>query len=319
MVATVAQLAARALRKVGLAPVAVADRPTEGSAVTVATIAARTLRLLGANPVEQSSMPALSGTHDTTDVAERALLRLNVYAAGETAETADQSYGESAATTVHEELIALNAATWAYNAIPEWAFEHYVTMAAHYLRPGFGLPADPEGYAAARDAVVRVALGGARGQALAAAEVTAAHQTLNSLGLVSWDTSAIPEACSSHYATMAAARLGPVFGRPGDEVAYANAIALVRRFAMSGEQGQDIAAEKVRAANRLLEAKGLTRWTLADLPAYAEEPLVMIAAEMLAPDVGQPPMPGLAASAEAMIRKMIALPSSRSTVAAVYF
>lgn len=314
MVATVTDLAERTLRKVGLAPVAVADRPTAGSSVALATIAARALRLLGANPIDQSQMPGLSGTHDTADVGDAALVRLNVYAAGETAETADATLAESVATTVLQELVAINAATWAYNTIPEWALQHMATMACHYLRPAFGLPADPDGYAAARDAIVAAALSGTNAQTRAENEVTNAHQALNSLGLVTWTTSAIPAACASHYAVMAAAKMAPAYGKPGDDAAYAGAIALVRQFAMAGATGQAMAAEKVRAAHRSLEAKGLTRWTLADLPGFAEEPLVMVAAEMLAPEVGQPALPGMAAAGEREMRKLIALPSSGAPV-----
>lgn len=319
MVATVAELAARALRKVGLAPVAVADRPSTGSVVTVAAIAARALRLLGANPIAQASMGGLTGDHTLSELALRALQRLNTYGANETPPTADTDYAGAIATSVQEELVAINVATWAFDEVPEWAAEYYVTMIAHYLAPGFGRPADPQGYAAARDAMVRVSLGGSRAQTLAEDEVNAAHQALNSLGLVPWATTAIPAAASSHYAVMAAAKLAPAFGKAGDDKAYGDAVALVRQFAMSGATGQAIAAEKVRAAHRLMEAKGLTRWTLADLPPYAEEPLVMVAAEMLAPDVGQPIPAGLAAAGEREIRKMIALPSARAAVQAVYY
>lgn len=44
------------------------------------------------------------------------------------------------------------------------------------------------------------------------------------------------------------------------------------------------AEEKVRAAHALLKAEGLLRWTLADIPDYAEEPYVLLGAFLAADD-----------------------------------
>lgn len=44
------------------------------------------------------------------------------------------------------------------------------------------------------------------------------------------------------------------------------------------------AVEKVTAVHALLKAKGVLRWTKTDIPDYAEEPYVLIAAFFGAPD-----------------------------------
>ena len=526
MTATVAQLAARALRKTGLSPVALASRPSSGSTVTLAVIAANTLRLLGVNPVAEASATANSGTKAIADIARmimqrlgliprgatvlsgvaietpddiaervlrmlganpiseadatansgtttvaavatRALRRLNVVAADETPVSADTTLAEEKVTAVHEMLAATNLVTWASSvipnhvaehytimaahliapafgvvvdaamfdaalagvrrialsgqnaqnsavtevafaheilvglgiapwdyteiprtvaaqyvimaatrlsstygvslpesgytdaiatvrrvvvsagngtdisveharqvhdmlaaenlitwadsAVPYYAVEHYVAIGAHYMAPLVGMPADQSGHDAAMAAMRRISLSGSAGQTLAEAEVTAAHQTLNSLGYVTWTLSAIPESAATHYATMAASRLAPAIGKPADDAGYASAVTLMRQFAMAGATGQAIAEEKVRAAHASLDARGLTRWTMLDLPDYAEEPLVMMAAELLAPEVGQPPLPGLYVAGEREIRRLIALPSAGTAVQAVYF
>lgn len=233
--------------------------------------------------------------------------------------TTGQALALEHVTAVHDQLAGMNLITWASSVIPEFAVSHYVTMAASLMAPTVGLPADPAGSDAALATLRTLCLSGSAGQTLAEAEVTAAHQSLNSLGFVTWAISAIPEGASTHYATMAAARLAPAMGRPANDAGYASAVALVRQFAMAGATGQAIAEEKVRAAHYSLDARGMTRWTLADIPDYAEEPLVMMAAELLAPEVGQPPLPGLYLAGEREIRRVVAMPSSGTPVAAVYF
>jgi hypothetical protein len=319
MTATVAQLAARALRKTGLAPVALADHPSSGSVVTLALTAARALRLLGINPVSEADAAANSGTTTYEAVATRALRRLGVVAADETPVTADTTLAEEKSRAVHEMLAATGLITWASSAIPLSVAEHYAVMAAHLIAPAFGQAGDVAGFDAAFGHVRVIALSGAAGQALAEAEVTAAHQTLNALGYVTWAISAIPESAATHYATMAASRLAPALGRPADDKGYAAAVSLVRQFAMAGATGQAMAEQKVRAAHASLDARGMTRWTLADIPDYAEEPLVMMAAELLAPEVGQPAINGMYLAGEREIRRVVAMPSSGTPVVAVYF
>lgn len=312
--ATVAQLGARALRKIGLTPVAVADQTSAGTVVPVATIAARTLRLLGVNQVAEADAPANSGTVSVATIATRALRRLAVVAAEETPVATDQTLGEEKVTAVHEALVARNLVSWASSAIPTWVAEHYTVMASALLAPNFGIGVEAGTLEGARDGILLIMLSGASGQALAEAEVNAAHQTLNAMGYVSWAVDAVPQAASTHYAVMAANRIGAAYGRPMDGVAYGEAIAMIRRITVSGPVGQAMAEEKIRAVHADLAARGLTRWTLAAIPDYAEEPVVMMAAELLAPECGQPALSGAFMAGEKMIRRFIATPTAGGSV-----
>jgi len=44
------------------------------------------------------------------------------------------------------------------------------------------------------------------------------------------------------------------------------------------------AVEKVRGVHAFIKAKGILRWTLSDIPDFAEEPYVLMAAYLGAPD-----------------------------------
>ena len=78
------------------------------------------------------------------------------------------------------------------------------------------------------------------------------------------------------------------------------------------------AVEKIRAAQYALEAEGLVRWTLADVPNYAQEPLVMMAAFLGADDFKQERDPSWMAQGLTMVQRGVN--NSRvSTVHTEYF
>lgn len=54
----------------------------------------------------------------------------------------------------------------------------------------------------------------------------------------------------------------------------------------SAEDAQ-LVEEKLRAVHASLKTHGLLRWTLQDIPDYAEEPYVMMCAFLVAPDFSQ--------------------------------
>ena len=312
--ATVAQLGARALKKVGLTPVALVDQPSAGTVVPVSQIAARALRLLGVSQAGSGATAPSGGTVTQAAIATRALRRLAVVAADEVPATVDQTLAEEKVQAVHEHLAGNAIVTWGGTSIPLRAAEHYAIMAATLIAPAFGLPVAAGEFSSVEQSIRAQIVAGTDGQALAEVEVKAAHQTAVGLGYASWADTAIPEAVAPQYVQMTAARLGPVYGKPGDEQAYAGALALVRRFTMSGATGQALAEQKIRAVHADLSARGLTRWTLAELPDYAEEPMVMMAAEILAPDVGQPIQAGMFLAGEKMIRRLIQAPTSGGSV-----
>lgn len=70
-------------------------------------------------------------------------------------------------------------------------------------------------------------------------------------------------------------------------------------------EDQDLAEQKVNAVHASLGARGLLRWTLSDIPAWAEEPLVQMTVSLLMKPFGMPADEGAWVSGEAEIRRCI--------------
>lgn len=70
-------------------------------------------------------------------------------------------------------------------------------------------------------------------------------------------------------------------------------------------EDQDLAETKFNAAHSSLGARGLLRWTLSDIPAWAEEPLVQMTSSLLRRPFGMPPDEAAWISGEAEIRRCI--------------
>lgn len=429
MPATVAQLGARALRKLGVSIVAYGDpsRPGVGPTMTASEVAglavrqlgivvpetdrpaltvvvtpddmaARALRAVGVNPVGLGAV-GTGGTSTKTQIATRVLLKLAVIASDETPLPPDQAEAELKVAAVHDMLATLEYVSWDVDAVPDSAVEWYITMTANLLAPEFGKSGNAEAFNIARDALRVQALSGAYGQTLALEKVAAVHDALIAAGLVSWGLDAVPQAFSPDYVSMAATLLSPVMGRsqtPPDRQAdqaaweaaegrirraaliltaqdraaakiraiYGELTALglvdydisqlpsavadamaglaaaelgpdfgkeetpealaarwmrIKRVAMAGAAGQALAEAKVRAAFWSLEARGRTRFTLYDLPRWAEEPLVFMAAFLLAPEVEMKADPMWEQMAEREFMQINSVPTNHSPVRALYF
>lgn len=78
------------------------------------------------------------------------------------------------------------------------------------------------------------------------------------------------------------------------------------------------AIEKLKAAQYAIDAVGLLRWTSADIPTFAEEPLVLIAAALAASDFERPVDPSWMSMGMAMVAAGVNLRTT-STVSVDYF
>ncbi len=323
MTATVTELAARALRKLGVAIVADATRMPSGATVTADDIARRAVRMLGINPAgtlgDASLDPPLTTT--TNVIASDALVKLGVVAADESPAPLDWAYAQARARHVHDMLSKEWAAPWQESAIPIAVAEWYIIMTANMIAPSFGKPANADAFEMASQAVRRFCLAGQPGQDMAMDKVRAVHEELNALGVVSWPLSAVPGSIAEPYVQMAAALLTPVFkpGTPVDLDSYKAGMGRVRMIAMGGPAGQALAEQKVRAVHYNLDARGLTRWSILDIPDFAEEPYVLMAATLMAPEFGAKPDPTWQLIAERDIMRIISLPSNGHPVQTVYF
>lgn len=186
MPATVAQLGERALRRLGVAVVAVADRPAQAAPVPPETIATRALMLLG------------------------------VIAADEAPPTLDQALALEKVRAVHDQLVGQGFVSWAIDAIPLAASEEMIRLTAMHLAPAFGKVADPvqQDVVETRIRRVSVVMGAPD---LAAQAVLAVHMDLDARGKARWSVFDIWEAAEQPYVVLAANILAPEFGLPVDD------------------------------------------------------------------------------------------------------
>lgn len=333
-VVSITDIAARALRDVGINPIAAAEQPASGGIITATEIANRVLRDLGINPISAASLPAFTTTITAAEIASRALRsvgvnpvaaasqaaadaspvsvseiatraleRLEVIAADETPATLDLAAATEKVAAAHEALNAFGLVTWALTAIPARAAEHYVILTTQLLAPTFGRPGDMQLYAAAQEVLRLQALSGPAGQALALAKVNAVQDALAAQGLVAWASTAIPQAHAEDYVALTVATLAPVFGKPVDGAMVAATEARLRRAVLSGARGQALAEARVTAAHEALRAQGVVSWAVSAIPlAYADDYVALIANEM-GPIVGKPMDAALPATIAAQLQR----------------
>jgi hypothetical protein len=321
MTATVAQLGARVLRKLGVAIIADAARPAEGPLVASADVAARVLLELGI-PIAEANRPGAVGTVSQTDLAARALravgidpsgpgvetpsgvtfagpalatavlLKLAVIASDETPLASDQAEALARVTDVHDMLSGLDYVTWSLAAVPAAVAEFYIVMAANFTAPQFGKPANADAITAAQAMIRQQALSGTYGQALAEAKVSEVHEYLNAAGLVSWTLSAVPTSQAQAYVQMAAVLLGPVM-RSGQEApeqaskaAWDGAVSDVRRAGViAGAQAR--AQAQVQAVQGELNDLGMVSWTAEAIPASVADAMTTMALMQMGSEFGR--------------------------------
>ena len=88
---------------------------------------------------------------------------------------------------------------------------------------------------------------------------------------------------------------------------------------MGGPAGQALAEQKVRAVHYDLDVRGKVRWSLFDIPDFAEEPYVYMAAYLLSPECGMKADPNWWIEPEKQVDRAVAVPASREPVRATYF
>ena len=340
MNATVAQLAARALRKLGIAivgdaqrpsagpissvldvasrvmrelgvPVADADRPGAEPFVTKSDIASRSLRMVGIDPAVLGVANYNTGSvFNWRDVGRQSLLKLGVISPEEPGTPEDIENSEGRVINVHNQLAEMDYVTWTLYAIPSAYVEHYVTMTCNLLGPQYGKPLAPEAFITAQETIRRIALSGARGQAFAEAKMVSVHEGLNAAGLVAWNVNHVPAAHAEDYAAMVATLLGPLFdhlqdaaSRGVDQTEWTTAEARIRKAAVirgSYERAQG----RVQAVQAELNALGLVSWDADHIPAAASDALASMAAMQMGPEFGRTMDAKAYAEMQARIRRI---------------
>lgn len=400
------QIAADVLLELGV-PVIDTLRPSFGATVTSAEIAVRALRNVGLNPLPAIAPVASIVTWTISQLAQKVLEKLEIYASDEVPSDADLGLATNAVSAVVDSLAQRNISWWTANAIPASVSEFVISLAASLVGPDFGRATggmDPYGrpavgldvYEKTENKIRMEALSGVRGQAIAVAKVLSVHDSLNAAGLVSWgydvipaahaedyvtlvtglltpmvspgadpkgaeeatetvmaklhraallrgglartvlrvaqihseldalglvsnDVDSIPLSLASAYTSLVAAEMAPQFGKPLDPQLVAFARARIKQVAMSGPAGLALAEQKILAVHADLDMRGKTRWSLYDLPDFAEEPYVLMGASLLAAEMEIPADPNWAMHGESMLARMTALPSRRRPVAPDHF
>jgi hypothetical protein len=313
MAATITELGARVLRRLGVVAVAAADRPSITATSSVTDIAGRALQSLGII-VTDAERPAISATVTVTDLAERALQTLGVIVpasarpsvgtatAADIAERALQNLGvvvpeadrpsNTATVTVTElaarALQALDVPVPA-SAWPTTALTVTVANIANEALVRLGVIASDETASASDSNIASVA-------------VAYIHETLWRRGLVTWFDSAIPMGVAQDYALLTALHLATSFGKQADPAQRSVIEARIGWTALVA-RSQALAEARVQAIHAGLVAAGLATYLNSAIPASVAEPYVQMLIVELAPVFGKQADPGRLQQWEGMVRR----------------
>jgi hypothetical protein len=333
MAATVTELGARVLRRLGVAAVAASDRPAVASTTTVADVAARALQRLAVTVPEASrptntavvtatditnralqalgmlvpfsEWPTLTAVASITDIATDALQRLGVIAADQSPSTEDAALAAAHVRSIHERLIVNGYVHWIESAIPRAWQDTYAALTAIQLAPAFGKPADPTRQAQLEQ-FFRIGQAATRGTNSGTSRVAAFHSELVAIGAASWDVTAIPQAVAEDYEAIIRADLAPLFNLPVPPVDRAVIEERIRRVARV-LRAQSDAVVTVTAVHDGLVRRGLVSWASSAIPAGLREPLSALVAIELASGFGVEADRGAVAEYETQVRQVALL------------
>ena len=312
----VSTLAERALRRLGISIVPVADRPALNTRVAPGDIANAALIDLGVIATDEVP-PSQAAVVPVDTIATLALIKLGVIASDETPIATDLTLARDALTAVHNALVGQGTVDWTTAAITTAVSEEYAGLTAAHLAPSFGKASDPalvpmlEGRIRTVSKVAR-----AYNQALAA--VQRVQASLVSQANVGWDNNGKPTAVATEYTTLVGATLASSFGQKTDPAQTEMMEKRVRRMAQI-LAAPESANEAVMAVHNDFVARGLARWSVFDLPDQVSDAYVMLAANKLAPLFDQKSNPRDDLLANQALLRYAALPTSGEIMRAVYF
>jgi hypothetical protein len=316
MTDTIATIAEKALRLLGVAVVPIADRPPLNTATTQAAIATNALIELGVIVTSQVP-PSQATVVSEATIATNALTKLAVIASDETPNAADQALAVAAVDAVHNSLVAQGIADWTSAAITTAVSEEYAMLTVAHIATAFGKAADLQTVAAMEGRIATISRV-LRAQALALSKVAEVQASLNAQGLVSWDNTGVPTGLGEEYTQLTVQALASSFGKQGDPKMVAMMEDRVRRFAMI-LRSITVATEAAQAVHDELVGRGLARWSVFDIPDMVSDSYVTLAADKIAPAFDKQTDPNDSLRALRTIAQVIALPTSGEPVAATFF
>lgn len=209
---------------------------------SVALLAERALRRLGVAIVPETDRPGLAVTIPAPVIASNALVELGVIAADEVPQTPDQNLAFAKVSAVHDALVAQAIARWTIHSIPQAVSEEYTKLAAVWLASSFGKAADPQ-MVPVLEARVRKTAMIMQAPDEAATAVVAVHRSLTARGLARWSVFDIPDAVEEPYVMLAANQLAPSFGMQADPAAAVGAAAMLAKVIALPTSGERVPVE----------------------------------------------------------------------------
>jgi hypothetical protein len=155
-------------------------------------------------------------------------------------------------------------------------------------------------------------------QALALAKVSQVQDSLVSQAIVSWASTGVPQAVAEEYTKMTAIMLASSFGKQADMGAYQTMEGRVRNYALV-LTAQVQAVDAVMSIHQMMDAMGLVRWSVFDVPDGIGGAYVQRAAASLAPYFGKQPDAREDVDGLRQFARFTALPSSGAPTPVSYF
>lgn len=208
----------------------------------IATLGERALRRLGVAVVPVADRPPLTTMVAPDTIATDALVELGVIAADETPAPADLALAGEKLAAVQDSLTSQALVWWDNTGIPSALREEYTKMTAAQMATAFGKQADPAVYALLENRVRRMAL------VLSATDhateaVQAVHDQLAATGRARWSVWDLPPAAELPYELLAANRLAPLFEKPADAAADVLAMRSLAQIVALPSSGERVIAE----------------------------------------------------------------------------
>ena len=205
---------------------------------SVSELAERALRRLEVAIIPLADRPPLTVTIPAAVLATGALVELGVIASEEAPSETDQALAMAKLSAMHASLAANAGVWWTVDGVPEAVSEEYIKMTAVVLASSFGKQADPKLVSLLETRVRRIALV-LSSPSIAVEAVVGVHQDLAMRGKARWTVFDIPPAVEDIYVYQAAYALAPVFGlKPSADDAKQAELMLARYIALptSGER-----------------------------------------------------------------------------------
>lgn len=209
--------------------------------VGIDTIGERALRRLGVAIVPVADRPMLTSMVPPATIATSALIELGVIASDETPSASDQALALAKVTQVQASLTSQANVWWDDTGVPMALAEEYTRLTAMMLASSFGKQVDPQMLAVWEARVRRMALV-LSSPDIGTEAVQAVHDLLSATGRVRWTVWDIPTAAEMPYELLAANRLAPLFDKPADAASDAIAARALAQIIALGTSGETVVA-----------------------------------------------------------------------------